>query len=182
MVEIDKLLIVGFIFGLRHAVESDHFAAVASLTTRSKNLGQALKIGLVWGLGHTITLLLMGAVVLVFDSIVPETFSSRLEWIVGVMLVILGGDLIRRVIKAKIHFHTHTHSDGVKHFHAHSHRGQTGPHDASIHYHQHQHDFPYRALLVGLIHGLAGSAALILLALHSVDSKMLGLLYIFVFG
>ncbi len=178
----ENLLIVGFLFGLRHAIESDHFAAVASLTTQSANVHQAVRIGLVWGLGHTMTLFLIGGIVLAFDSVVPETFSALLEWFVGLMLVLLGIDLIRRIWKEKIHFHSHAHSDGVKHFHAHSHKNETKPHDQSPHDHYHSRRFTYRAFFVGLIHGLAGSAALILLTLGTTQSLTLGMLYILIFG
>ena len=178
----ENLLIVGFLFGLRHAIESDHFAAVASLTTQSTGINQAVRIGLVWGLGHTITLFLIGGVMLTFDSIVPETFSALLEWFVGLMLVLLGLDLFRRIFKEKIHFHSHAHSDGVKHFHAHSHKNETKPHDQNPHNHHHSRRFTYRAFFVGLIHGLAGSAALILLTLGTTNSVTLGMLYILIFG
>ena len=178
----ENLLIVGFIFGLKHALEGDHFAAVASLTTQSQSITQSIKIGLVWGLGHTLTLFLIGGIMLAFDSIVPETFSALLEWFVGLMLVVLGLDLFRRIAKEKIHFHSHAHSDGVKHFHAHSHKNETKPHDQNPHDHNHSRKFTKRAFFVGLIHGLAGSAALILLTLGTTQSVHLGMLYILIFG
>ena len=178
----ENLLLVGFIFGLRHAVESDHFAAVASLSTQSKGLKNAIKVGVVWGLGHTLTLFIVAGTILMMDATVPANISSALEWVVGVMLVILGVDVIRRAVRSRIHFHTHTHNDGVRHFHAHSHKGEKGPHDAQLHYHSHTKKFPLRAFLVGLIHGLAGSAALVLLTVNSAASKLTGLGYILIFG
>lgn len=178
----ENLLIVGFIFGLRHAIEGDHFAAVASLTTQSRGLKSALNIGFVWGLGHTLMLFLVGGAVLLMDYVVPASIASLLEWFVGLMLVLLGIDVVRRAIKSKIHFHSHSHQDGVRHFHAHSHKNDSGVHNASLHYHTHQNEFPLRAFIVGLIHGLAGSAALVLLTINSTESKWVGLSYIVLFG
>ena len=178
----ENLLIVGFIFGLRHAIEGDHFAAVASLTTQAQGHKSALKIGLVWGMGHTLMLFLVGGTVLLLDSVVPTSVASLLEWIVGFMLVLLGIDVVRRAIKSKVHFHAHTHQDGVRHFHAHSHKNDRGEHNANLHYHTHQKRFPLRAFMVGMVHGLAGSAALVLLTLNSSESKWVGLGYILIFG
>jgi len=97
------------------------------------------------------------------------------------MLVLLGLDVIRRLVQERIHFHLHRHRDGEVHFHAHSHTGARA-HDPGRHVHEHPDGFPLRALFVGLMHGMAGSAALILLTLQTVHSPLLGLLYIALFG
>lgn len=175
------LLLLGFFIGMRHAMEADHVAAVASLSTRSGSLGQAVKQGAVWGVGHTITLFAVGAVVLLIDTVMPERLALGLEFAVGIMLMVLGIDVIHRLIKERIHFHVHGHAGGTTHFHAHSHIGEQG-HDPDHHVHGHVQRFPIRALLVGMMHGLAGSAALILLTLENVQSLMLGILYIVLFG
>jgi len=175
------LLLFGFFIGMRHAMEADHVAAVASLSTRSVSLGQAVKQGTVWGVGHTITLFAVGTIVLLIDTIMPERLALGLEFAVGIMLVVLGIDVIYRLIKERIHFHVHGHAGGTTHFHAHSHLGEQG-HDPDHHVHEHVQQFPLRALLVGMMHGLAGSAALILLTLESVQSLMMGILYIALFG
>ncbi len=175
------LLLLGFFIGMRHAMEADHVAAVASLSTRSGFLGQAVKQGTVWGIGHTITLFAVGTIVLLIDTVVPERLALGLEFAVGIMLVILGIDVIHRLIKDHIHFHIHRHAGGTTHFHAHSHLGEQG-HDPDRHEHEHVQRFPIRALLVGMMHGLAGSAALILLTLEHVQSLMMGILYIALFG
>jgi len=135
-----SLLLLGFLLGMRHTLEADHLAAVASITTQSFSTKQAVKQGAVWGLGHTITLFLCGSLVLLFDQVVPLTFAMFLEFAVGLMLCGLGIDVL--------------HSDG----------------------------FPRRTLMIGFIHGIAGSAALIVLTLQSVDSYLTGLLYIALFG
>ena len=117
-----------------------------------------------------------------FDTAIPERLAQGLEFAVGVMLVLLGLDVLRRVLSHRIHFHLHGHTDGHTHFHAHAHQGERGPHDAGAHHHTHPQRFPFRALAVGMMHGMAGTAALLLLALHTVQSMMQGVAYILVFG
>lgn len=176
-----SLLLLGFLIGMRHAVEVDHLAAVASLASRNTSLGQTLRVGAVWGLGHTLTLFAFGALVLLLDGVVPERLALGLEFAVGLMLIALGLDVLRRLARERIHFHVHQHGGGVRHFHAHSHPPFTR-HDPHHHEHTHPQGFPLRALLVGLMHGMAGSAALILLTLEQVPTPGLGLLYILLFG
>lgn len=175
------LLLLGFLIGMRHALEADHVAAVATLATQARSVRQALRQGTVWGLGHTLTLLAFGSVVIWMDTVVPEKLAVRLELAVGVMLVLLGADVLRRLVRDRIHFHRHRHADGTAHFHAHAHAGETG-HDPKHHEHIHRSGFPVRALFVGLMHGMAGSAALILLTLETVRSPWTGMLYILLFG
>ncbi len=172
----------GFLLGMRHAVEADHVAAVASLSTRPTSWVQAVRVGAVWGLGHSLTLLIVGTIVLLADSVVPEPIAWGLELAVGVMLVGLGADVLRRLLRDRVHFHVHAHDNGTTHFHAHSHAEEDGhahPHD---HGHHPGQGFPRRALVVGLMHGMAGSAALVLLAISQAPSFAMGLLYIAVFG
>ena len=176
-----SLLLLGFLLGLRHAMEVDHVAAVAALVTRKHSLGDALRQGAVWGLGHTVTLFVVGSVVLVLDTSMPDRIAHALEFMVGLMLIGLGVDVLRRMHRDRVHFHVHSHTDGVTHFHAHTHNG-TESHNRAHHEHTHARVFPLRALLVGLMHGMAGSAALILLTLQTVQSPMAGLLYIGLFG
>lgn len=172
----------GFLLGLRHAVEADHVAAVASLSARNTSLAQAVRVGTFWGVGHTLTLFLFGGIVLLADTIVPEQLAWALELAVGVMLIALGIDVLLKLIRGRFHLHVHRHDDGTTHFHAHSHAGSEDHDHAHEHAHAHAHRFPVRALLVGLMHGLAGSAALVLLAVSNAPSVATGLLYIAVFG
>jgi ABC-type nickel/cobalt efflux system permease component RcnA len=176
-----SILLLGFMIGMRHAVETDHVAAVASLATGSESIGDTVRQGAAWGLGHTLTLFVFGSVVLVFDAVLPEQLAHTLEFLVGIMLIALGTDVLRRLARDKIHFHTHHHDDGEQHFHAHSHIGER-EHQPDRHHHTHAEGFPLRALYVGLMHGMAGSAALILLTLQTVKSPITGLLYIALFG
>lgn len=176
-----SILFLGFLLGMRHAIEADHVAAVASMTTRSTSLIEALRLGATWGLGHTLTLFLFGSFVIFSSSAIPDTLAMSLEFVVGIMLVFLGIDVIRRMLKERVHFHMHKHDDGIKHFHAHSHKGEVA-HKQSAHEHRHTKGFQFRSLFVGMMHGMAGSAALIVLTLQTVESPALGLIYMALFG
>lgn len=181
-----SLLSFGFLLGIRHALESDHIATVASLASTHANRRQMIRQGLAWGIGHSITLFLFGFVVLWVDTLIPNTLASGLEMAVGALMIMLGIDVIRRAWKSNFHFHTHQHDDGKIHLHAHSHTDQEmAKHDQSES-HQHKHvvkeQFPLRALLIGLVHGMAGSAALILLFLDRIEQTWQGLLYIGLFS
>ena len=176
-----SIIFLGFLIGMQHAMEADHVAAVASLATNDRSIGETARQGAVWGLGHAMTLFLFGSIVLVMDAIVPAQFAQGLELAVGFMLVLLGLDVLRRLLRDRVHFHLHRHGE-IVHVHAHAHQpGQT--HDAdNSHQHQHPKTFPLRALFVGMTHGMAGSAALMILALDSVSSPAQGLVYIALFG
>ena len=167
--------------GLRHAFEADHLAAVASLATRSRGVRGGLLQGAAWGLGHTLTLLLVGGACLLLGRALPEGWASGLEALAGLMLVALGADVLRRSRSQRVHVHVHQHGDGTQHWHAHRHEPEA-THDPARHEHVHPQRLPARALAVGLVHGLAGSAALFLLTLQAVPSVGLGLVYIALFG
>lgn len=177
-----SILALGFLLGLRHATEADHVAAVATLATRSRSLAHTVAQGIAWGAGHSLSLMLFGGMVLVLGVVVPERAAQGLELAVGVMLIGLGIDALLRLRRERIHFHAHRHADGVAHFHAHAHRGERGPHQAARHDHGHPAGFPLRALLVGMVHGMAGTAALVLLSVEALHSPAQGLAYIAVFG
>ncbi|MCB1830555.1 MAG: sulfite exporter TauE/SafE family protein [Gammaproteobacteria bacterium] len=177
------LLLMGLLIGMRHALEADHLAALASLNASEQSLGSAIRRGAVWGLGHTLALLLIGTTVMLLGSAVPQQLAAGLEGAVGIMLVLLGADVLRRLIVQKIHFHSHSHNQRLRHFHAHSHSGESvRRHGDSRHNHQHTSRFPVRALLVGLMHGMAGSAALTVLTLQTVASPLAGVAYMLLFG
>ncbi len=177
-----SLLLLGFMIGMRHALDADHLAAVAAITTQQNNsIRSSIRHGLVWGLGHTITLFLFGSVVIWMDTVVPEKLTYLLQIGVGIMLIALGLDVLRRVIRDRIHYHIHRHNQATAHIHAHSHQAEPS-HQQSNHEHSHDHRFPVRTLMIGLMHGMAGSAALILLTMETVDSLWLGLWYMLLFG
>jgi len=175
------MMLLGFLFGMKHALEGDHIAAVAALASKRSSFREVISQGIVWGVGHTITLFLFGTVVILLNTSLPEQFADWTAFSVGAMLVLLGADVLRRAARDRIHFHPHRHGKGEVHLHAHSHQGEK-KHDPSQHSHQHEKIFPYRALIVGLMHGMAGSAALILLTATTSLSPWLGLLYIAIFG
>jgi ABC-type nickel/cobalt efflux system permease component RcnA len=177
-----SVLFLGFLIGLQHALEADHVAAVTSLATRARSAKAIARLGAVWGLGHSITLLFFGGLVLLADWAVPEEMAQGLELAVGVMLILLGAGVLRRLYRERVHFHLHRHGGGVVHMHAHSHAGERRGHDPNRHEHEHPRALPLRSLLVGMMHGAAGSAALLLLALSSVRSVSLGIAYILLFG
>jgi len=172
-----SLLILGFLIGMRHALEADHVAAVASLVSGNSDTKSTVLHGAVWGLGHTITLFLFGSMALIVNSVIPIEFAKTLEFAVGIMLVLLGMDVLYRLYKKRVHFYIHKHGDGKKHLH-----DETTPHHKDNHEHQHKEPFPKRALFVGLMHGMAGSAALIILTLNTVETPLMALGYILIFG
>ena len=175
-----SVLLLGFMIGLRHAIEADHVAAVAALTSRSKSLPAAARLAAAWGLGHTVMLFAVGTVVIGLDGVMPERIAQYLELGVGIMLVWLGCDVLSRLIRERIHFHAHRHGGDVTHFHAHSHAGE-GAHRRSPHDHSHA-TMRSRAFIVGLVHGMAGSAALILLTLGQFDTLWPAFLYMALFA
>jgi sulfite exporter TauE/SafE len=175
------ILFLGFLMGARHAFDADHLAAVASLATRSRSRRAGVMQGVAWGFGHTLTLLVVGGLYLSLGAAVPEFWARGLEMLVGLMLLALGVDVLWRLRRQRVHVHSHQHADGTRHLHAHRHT-EPLPHDSAAHDHLHAKPFPARALLVGAVHGMAGSAALLLLTLHQARSLASGLVFIAVFG
>jgi cytochrome c biogenesis protein CcdA len=174
------ILGLGFLLGMQHALEADHIAAVSSIAARRTDIGDILKHGLTWGLGHTLTLFAFAGAAILLGQAIPETWSRPLETAVGVMLVGLGGHVLWRLGRDRVHFHRHSHGDGTVHVHAHSHANQTVPHARASH--EHIHGFRWRTLVVGLMHGTAGSAALLVLAVSQATSPAIGLGYVALFG
>ena len=160
---------IGFLVGIKHATEADHVAAVPTLVTRSRSLAHSLLHGVTWGIGHCVTLLLIGGFVLAMGTSIPQRLALALELLVGVMLIALGADVLRQLIRRRIHVHIHTHESGVRHVHAHSHAHPQAGHDW-LHDHPHAGSPLWRALAVGMTHGLAGSAALLVLGLGAAQS------------
>lgn len=172
-----EILLMGLLLGMRHALESDHVAAVASLVTQSSSLTDSIRLGSLWGLGHTFTLFAFGAAVMLLDWMIPTRIAQMLELAVGIMLVLLGIDVLRRTRREGLRFSLHSHESGRAHLHA-----LAGDEPDCTVRHTHPRHFGLRALLVGIMHGMAGSAALIMLALQTVHSFSMGLAYIALFG
>lgn len=175
-------LLLGVLLGMRHALDADHVAAVASLATRSASSRETVRLGVAWGIGHTLTLLAVSVAVLMLGAAFSGPAATLAEFAVGIMLVLLGADVVWRAMRERIHVHPHTHADGSIHLHAHSHAGEAQEHRHSRHEHAHRAGMPARALAVGLMHGLAGSAALLLLTVATVGRPALGILYVALFG
>jgi ABC-type nickel/cobalt efflux system permease component RcnA len=174
------ILVLGFLLGMQHALEADHIAAVSSIAARRTDVGDIVKHGLTWGLGHTLTLFVFAGAAIVLGQVIPEHLTQPLETAVGVMLVGLGAHVLWRLWRDRVHFHLHGHGDGTTHIHAHSHRDETAPHARSTH--EHPHGFRWRTLLVGLMHGMAGSAALLVLTVSQVANPVYGMLYVALFS
>jgi len=177
-----SVLVLGLLIGMQHALEADHVAAVAAIAARETSRRRIVVHGAVWGIGHTVTLMTAAAAVILFGLVIGEALAARFELVVGIMLVGLGGHLIFRLARDRVHFHTHRHSDDVIHFHAHSHKGEARDHGRSAHGHDHARGLPIRTLLVGMMHGLAGSAALLILTASTVEAPSLGFAYVGLFG
>lgn len=176
------VLFLGFLLGLQHAMEADHLAALASLAARSRSRRSVVRHGFVWGLGHMVTLCTFAGAVIVTERAVGPLLAGWLEISVGAILMLLGVHLLYRLYRDRVHFHAHSHDDGRVHLHAHSHAGEAAPHARSPHDHGHRATFPLRSLLVGMMHGLAGSAALVVLAGTALSSTFEGVVYVIIFG
>ena len=176
------ILLLGLLLGMQHALEADHVAAVSSLCTGTRSVRRIAAHGAVWGLGHSLTLLIFAGAAVFLDLRFGETMAQVLEGVVGVMLILLGGQVLFRLWRDRFHFHSHRHADGSTHFHVHSHLGDNASHDPDHHVHAHVSKLPVRTLLVGMVHGLAGSTALVILTASTVQDPVIGLLYVALFG
>ena len=169
------VLSLGFVLGARHALDADHVVAVSTILSHRPSLRTSGFIGFCWGFGHTAVLLLVGLVVIALKITIPEAIAEVFEFGVGLMLVVLGVSLAMTIVREGWHLHTHEH-DGERHFHLHSHQVD------SDHAHGHWLRSSLQPVCVGMVHGLAGSAALVLMVLSTVRTLWEGVVYILVFG
>src|SRR3954454_19989152 len=174
------ILGLGFLLGMQHALEADHIAAVSSIAARRTHISDIVKHGLTWGVGHTLTLFAFAGAAILLGRAIPETVARPIEAAVGLMLIGLGANVLWRLWRDRVHFHRHGHGDGTVHFHAHSHAGEIAPHARAAH--RHEHGIRWRTLLVGLMHGMTGSAALLVLTVSQAPSPAVGLGYVALFG
>ena len=166
---------------MQHALEADHLAAVAALNDKRSSRRALVLRGSVWGVGHTITLLtICGALLLLGESISVRT-EALLEFAVGAMIILLGGNVLYKVWRDRPHVHVHDHDNGAPHIHIHTHSDERVAHDDSPHKHSHHKLGLGRALLVGMMHGAAGSAALLVLAVAADSIGQAGA-YVIAFG
>ncbi len=175
------LLFFGCLVGMQHALEADHLAAVTAMAAGRTSRRALVLRGSFWGLGHTVTLLSICGVLLIFGGSISPRTEAGLEFAVAVMLVLLGASVLRRLWRQRPHFHIHQHSSGVRHIHAHSHSHNVTPHSLSAHHHEH-HDLGLgRAVVIGMVHGAAGSAGLLVLA-AAADSLVNAVAYVVAFA
>jgi hypothetical protein len=144
-----SILVFGVLLGVKHALDADHLAAVATLVARERSLAGVLRQGVAWGVGHTLALFVFGGAVLVLGAAIPEETEQSLELLVGAMLMLLGGDLLRRVLRNEAQVTAQR---------------------------------PSRALAIGMLHGLAGSAVLVLITVEKLASPLWGASYLLLFG
>lgn len=164
------MILIAFILGILHAFDADHVAAVTAFVKKSSNTRSAQLVGLKWGFGHALSILVVGVVILVLKLTIPLSFTNSMEFIVGVVLVALGASIIKDLVKNKAHRHHHEHSQ-IAHTHFHSHKFNL--------FHQHGH----AATLTGALHGLAGTASiLVLMPITLLASLELAVLYVVIFS
>jgi ABC-type nickel/cobalt efflux system permease component RcnA len=170
---------LGASLGVLHAFDADHLVALTTMATDQASRRRTSAIGIVWGMGHATALAAVGALVVLFRWTMPAGLAFWLEMLVAAMLVTLGATAVRRGLRgAVLHEHVHEHG-GTVHAHRHLHAHAVGGHDGLLHSLTHAGRRPF---VVGLVHGLAGSAALTLLVLSTIPSPLVALAYILVFG
>ena len=200
MITLLSILGVGFLLGIRHATDPDHVIAVTTIVSRQQSIRQAGVIGVLWGLGHTITIVLVGTGIIVFNLAIPQRVGLSMELAVGLMLILLGVLNLTGITRRITERFTPGHSADVVHSHLHHHGGH-----AHVHTHAHEEDAHLmledtpqspvqqmlakvglyqllRPLAVGIVHGLAGSAAVALLVLTTIRDPRWAIGYLLVFG
>jgi high-affinity nickel permease len=195
------ILAIGFFLGMRHATDPDHVIAVSTIVSRERSVSKAAFIGVLWGLGHTLTILAVGAAIILFGLAIPARLGLTMEFCVGLMLILLGALNLTGATKwisqkfSPAHppvtgKHAHIHEHNAKlHFHRHSHAPESEHHAASLAPPVLERSFAglslyqvLRPLFVGIVHGLAGSAAVALLVLSAIREPKWAVLYLLVFG
>ena len=170
-----SILALGFVLGIKHAIEPDHVIAVSTIASQSKKLFRSSLAGVFWGIGHTATLFIIGIILILMKGEMPEKWAMSLEFLVGIMLVYLGASTILSF--KNIHVHQHGHDEDLhKHVHSHKHSGK---HE---HNHQNKNVSYLKSLMIGFVHGLAGSGAMVLLTMSTVKSVWEAAIYILIFG
>ena len=199
MITLLSIIVLGFFLGMRHATDPDHVIAVTTIVSRQRSIRNAALIGLLWGLGHTITILVVGSAIILFGVVIPARVGLTMEFSVGLMLILLGilnlSGIMRWItgtltpVQVRQHSHLHGHGDYI-HSHSHSHRPEKHGHGENatpvgwmdrtfgrLGFYQ-----VIRPLAVGIVHGLAGSAAVALLVLTTIRVPSWAILYLLVFG
>lgn len=197
-----SIIAVGFFLGMRHATDPDHVIAVTTIVSRQRQLTRAALTGAFWGVGHTLTIFVVGAMIILFDVVIPTRVGLSMEFSVALMLIVLGAMNVAAFLRAVpslstgstegskiLHAHPHAHGDYV-HTHTHGHSPEAHPHRPD---HTPLALFdrlfgklalyrPVRPFIVGVVHGLAGSAAVALLVLATIPNPRWAVIYLLVFG
>jgi high-affinity nickel permease len=198
MISLFSIIALGFFLGMRHATDPDHVVAVTTIVSRQRSIRHAALIGILWGLGHTLTILLVGSAIILFGIVIPPRVGLTMEFSVGLMLLFLGilnlsgvMSWIRENVAASpagVQSHLHAHGD-LLHTHPRHHvpslatpegqvpRGWTARTFGHLGLYQ-----ALRPLAIGIVHGLAGSAAIALLVLTSIRVPSWAIVYLLVFG
>ena len=183
---------LGFVLGLKHATEADHLVAITTIVSEQRSIWRSGLVGALWGVGHTASLLAAGVLVIILGIAIPDPVAGVLEFLVALMIIFLGSRILYLTLRHRTHVHVHAHShEGHAHTHFHFH-DESDAHEVSnaqLHAHGSEHHPPklsgWRPLVVGMVHGLAGSAVLTLLVLTEVvrdGSRVRGMAYLLVFG
>jgi high-affinity nickel permease len=180
------IALLGLILGMRHATDADHVIAVTAIVSGERRIGAAARIGIAWGLGHSVTVFLVGGAIILFKLTIPARLGMAMEFAVAIVLILLGISVLLKGVSGNVFAHSHTHEhDGVAHVHSHAH-ALGDEHSHRSHLVAAPSRFARgsreRAFGVGLVHGLAGSAAIALLVLSAIPNPMWGLIYLAIFG
>lgn len=173
-----SILLLGVIVGFQHALEADHVAAVSTIVAEESSARRILGHGVVWAIGHMLTITICIALVLLFGGAIDETYSHFMELAVGLMVCGLGLRLIYRQFRDGIRFSIHRHSDGLVHFHAHDAGAESQPAGGGHAGHGHKGHGSLTSLAIGMVHGMAGSAALLVLAVTATGSAVAAMGYV----
>ena len=203
------IALLGLLMGMRHATDPDHVIAVTTILSRERRLGAATRIGIVWGFGHSLTVLSVGALIILLKIAIPTRLGLAMEFAVALVLILLGVSAVARLIRRMVlrltgatltnaaspavHSHLHRHGNRL-HRHSHAHSDSDINDAAHIEMGEHEHLVPTNAMLaaaarrplrrsfgVGLIHGLAGSAAIALLVLSAIPQPLWATIYLMIF-
>ena len=180
-------LVLGFVLGLKHATDADHVVAVSTIVSEQRNAWQGIWVGGSWGLGHTTPLLLLGIVILLFKDAVLDSYervAPVFEFGVGVMLVALGVQVFWNLRRGRLHLHQHVQDSGP-HVHIHAtHSPEAVPEVERLHgfFRPGKPFFRMKSFVIGIVHGLAGSAAVMLVLLPTISSFGAGVGYLVLFG
>jgi ABC-type nickel/cobalt efflux system permease component RcnA len=202
MISLLSIIALGFFLGMRHATDPDHVIAVTTIIARYKKVSHAAWIGAFWGLGHTLTILIVGSGIILFGWVIPTRIGLSMEFSVGLMLILLGVSNLTGILRwitdgffstgglsGTLHSHPHSHGDYI-HTHPHQHDPEFHPHSPietplswfDRHFGRIGFYHLIRPLVVGVVHGLAGSAAVALLVLTTIQNPKWAVAYLLVFG